>query len=176
MAIINTVKPEEATGEIKEIYDALQKTIGMIPAPMQLASASPYIMKTMYQSIGYYSQHPGLSFGVLSTIRYLVAQSLDYAFCTHFNKNFLKLQGMTDKDIDAIVEDPLKAPLEDRERTLVAFVVKAIKTPEDVDAEDMDNLRRQGWKDSDIMDALAHGANMVGASILMKAFKTDVAC
>jgi hypothetical protein len=42
--------------------------------------------------------------------------------------------------------------------------------------EDVDRLHDLGWKDSDIMDALAHATNMVGSSILMKTFKMDQTC
>ena len=78
MALIKIVDPEKAEGEVKEIYDAMQKNIGMIPSPMQLASASPQMMKMMWQSIQYYTQHPNLGFGLLSTIRFLVAEEYDY--------------------------------------------------------------------------------------------------
>lgn len=37
----------------------------------------------------------------------------------------------------------------------------------------MDQVHELGWTDGDILDALAHGANMIGASILMKTFKMD---
>jgi alkylhydroperoxidase family enzyme len=176
MALIQTVSPENAQGDAKEIYDTMQKNIGMIPAPMQLASASPWLMKIMWQSVQYYTQHPNLSFGLLSTIRYLVAQQYDYAFCTSFNKNFLMMQGMSEEDIQKVVEDPLQAPLEDKDRAMLAFVMKAIKTPDAVAEEDMKQLRDLGWSDTDILDALTHGTNMIGSSILMKAFKMDQTC
>jgi alkylhydroperoxidase family enzyme len=176
MALIQTVNPENADGKAKEIYDTMQKTIGLIPAPMQLASASSWMMDMMWQSVQYFSQHPNLGFGLLSSIRYLVAREYDYAFCTGFNKNFLMMQGMSEADIEKIVDDPLQAPLEDRERDMLAFVMKAIKTPDAVGKEDMDHLREQGWTDTDILEALAHGTNMIGSSILMKAFKMDQTC
>ena len=88
VALIKTVDPEKAEGGVKEIYDALKTNIGVIPSPMDLASASPWMMKTMWQSIQHYTQHPNLGFGLLSTIRYLVAEEYDYAFCINFNKNF----------------------------------------------------------------------------------------
>jgi uncharacterized protein YciW len=59
---------------------------------------------------------------------------------------------------------------------MVAFAVKAIKTPDAVEKQDVDRLHDLGWTDSDILDALSHGTNMVGFSILMKAFKMDQAC
>jgi alkylhydroperoxidase family enzyme len=86
------------------------------------------------------------------------------------------MQGMTEDDIQKIEKDPLQAPLEDNEREMAAFVMKAIKTPDAVVKEDVDRLHDLGWKDSDIMDALAHATNMVGSSILMKTFKMDQTC
>lgn len=176
MALIKTVDPEKAEGDVKEVYDALKTNIGMIPSPMELASASPWMMKTMWQSIQYFTRHPNLGFGVLSTIRYLVAEEYDYAFCINFNKNFLKMQGMSDEDIQKTAQDPAQAPLDDKDRAMVVFVMKAIKNPNAVTQADVDGLHGFGWQDGDILDAMAHAANMVSASILMKTFKMDIAC
>jgi hypothetical protein len=176
MALIQTVEPDKAEGQVKKIYDFMQKNAGVIPAPLQLASASPWMLDIVWQSIQYYSQHPNLSFPLLSSIRYLVAQQYDYTFCTDFNKNLLKMQGLSDDDIAKMEEDPLNAPLEDKDQALVAFVMKAVKTPDAVEKADLDGLHDLGWTDGDIIDALGHGTNMVGSSILMKTFKMDQAC
>jgi alkylhydroperoxidase family enzyme len=176
MALIQTVAPDKAEGQVKEVYDFMQQNTGVIPAPLQLASASPRMLDTAWQSIQYYSQHPNLGFGLLSSIRYLVAQQYDYAFCTSFNRNLLKMQGLSDEDIDQMEADPLQTPLDNKDRAMVAFVMKAVKTPDAVEQQDVTQLHDQGWTDSDILDALAHGTNMVASSILMKAFKMDQAC
>ena len=176
MALIQTVDPAKAEGQVKEVYDFMQKNAGVIPAPLQLASASPKMLDSVWQSIQYYSQHPSLGFELLSSIRYLVAQQYDYAFCTGFNKNMLKMQGLSDEDIEQMEKDPLQAPLDDKDRTMVAFVMKAVKTPDAVEKQDLDELHDQGWTDSDILDALAHGTNMIASSILMKTFKMDQTC
>ncbi len=176
MALIRTVEPGSAEGHTKEIYDTMQKLAGVVPAPLQLASASPWMLDMMWQSVQYYSRHPRLGFGVLSAIRYLVARHYDYAFCTGFNKKFLMLQGMSEADIEKMEQDPLQVPLDDKDRALAAFVIKAIKTPDAVEKRDVDRLREMGWSDGDVLDAVAHGTNMVGSSILMKTFKMDQAC
>ena len=93
-----------------------------------------------------------------------------------FNKNFLMMQGMSEEDIEKIEKDPLQAPLEDKERDMLAFVMKAIESPDGVEKADIDHLHDQGWTDNDILDALTHGTNMIGSSILMKAFKMDQTC
>ena len=75
-----------------------------------------------------------------------------------------------------MIRDPLKAPLEDKDRAMLGFVMKGIKSPDSVEQQDMDQLHDMGWADRDILDAMAHGTNMVGASILMKTFKMDIVC
>jgi hypothetical protein len=176
MALIQTVAPEEAEGKVKEIYDFMQENIGITPAPMQLASASPWMIEMAWQSIQYFTQHPNLGFGLLSTIRYLVAQQYDYTFCTGFNRKMLEMQGLTGEDIQKMEEDPLQAPLDDKDRAMVSFVMKAIKSPDAVEKQDMVELHDHDWADSDILDAMAHATNMVASSILMKTFKMDQVC
>ncbi|RLC03931.1 MAG: hypothetical protein DRH90_09975 [Deltaproteobacteria bacterium] len=176
MALIQTINPEKAEGDVKEIYDALKTNIGVIPSPMELASASPWMMKTMWQSIQYFTRHPNLGFGLLSTIRYLVAEEYEYAFCINFNKNFLKMQGMSEEDIQKTAQDPSQAPLDDKDRAMVVFVMNAIKKPNAVTQADVDSLHSLGWEDGDILDAMSHATSMIGASIMMKTFKMDIAC
>ena len=50
------------------------------------------------------------------------------------------MQGLTEEDIARMEEDPLQAPLDDRDRAMVDFVMKAVKTPEAVAKEDVDRL------------------------------------
>lgn len=173
MPLIQIQEPDTAQGQAREIYDAMLKNVGVIPAPLQLASASPKMMNTVWESIRYYSKHPNLGFGLLSSIRYLVARRYDYSFCTGFNKNILKMQGLSDADIETMEKDPVQAPLDDKDRAMLAFVMKAIDAPDAVEKADIDRLKDLGWTDADIMDALVHGTNMIGSSILMKAFKMD---
>ncbi len=176
MPLIQTIEPEKAAGQAKEIYDFMMENAGVIPAPLQLASASPWLLDNYWQSIQHFSQHPNLGFGLLSSIRYLVSQQYDYQFCTGFNRKMLKVQGLSDEDIEKMEIDPLQAPLDDKDRAMVAFVIKAIKKPDSVEKQDVDQLNALGWMDSDIMDAMAHATNMIASSILMKTFKMDQAC
>jgi len=60
--------------------------------------------------------------------------------------------------------------LEEPQKALLLFVLKAVKTPQSVTAEDIDALHKLGWSDQEIFDATYHGASMVGPSILYKAF------
>jgi len=176
MALINTVSLENADGTIKEAYDMFMKNLGIIPRPMEMMSASPAIFGHQLQRIQYYTDHPTLSFALLSHIRYLVAHNLNYSFCLDFNKLMLKKQGLEDDDIRKMEADPTMSLLEEKDSAMLAFVVKAVKAPSSVEADEIKRLKEMGWEDRDLVDALAHGVNMIDHSIMMEVFQMDQNC
>ncbi|MDY7036450.1 MAG: hypothetical protein SV375_09875 [Thermodesulfobacteriota bacterium] len=176
MALINTVSLENAEGTVKEAYDMFMKNLGVIPRPLEMMSASPAIFGQQLQRIQYYTDHPTLSFALLSHIRYLVAHSLNYGFCMDFNKLMLKKQGLEDDDIRKMEADPTKSLLEEKDAAMLAFVVRAVKAPGSVEADEINRLKEMGWTDVDLVDALAHGVNMIDHSIMMEVFQMDQDC
>lgn len=109
-------------------------------------------------------------------IRYLVARNLSYHFCMDFNKFLLKKLGLKEEDLRRLEADPSQSLLEENENALLAFVVNAVKSPGSVTAEDIDRLRELGWQDSDIIDALAHGAGMIDHAVMAQVFQMDQKC
>ncbi|MCP3901662.1 MAG: hypothetical protein GY707_18285 [Desulfobacteraceae bacterium] len=176
MSRITTVSPENAEGAIKEAYEFYKEKIGIIPTPMKMMSASPALFETFVKRIEYYSSHPTLSFALLAHIRYLSAYNLSYSFCTDFNKLILKKVGLEDKDIEKMEKDPSQSLLEENENAMLAFVIKSIKAPGSITDEEFVQLKEYGWKDSDIVDALAQGVSMIDHSIMMEVFQMDQAC
>jgi len=173
MSLLKTVSPQEAEGDVKEAYSFFEKSGIPIPKPLQMASVSPGLLRIQKQILDYYMNHPTLGFALLSLIRYLVAKEYSYQFCTAFNHNFLKMQGMEDADIEKLAAAPQSAPIEDKDKAMLLFVLKAIKTPDDVSQQDIDALHAMGWTDRDIFDAVSHGGGMIAPSYMMKAFKMD---
>jgi len=176
MALINTVPPEEATGIVREGFDMFMKNVGSIPKPMEVLSCSPALFELQLKRIGYFSRHPKLSFALLAHIRYLAAHSLNYSFCMDFNKHMLKKLGLGDEDIQAMEADPSKALLEENETALLAFVIKAMKSPGSTTAEDIAQLKALGWEEKEMVEALAQGVGMIDHSIMMEAFQIDQNC
>jgi alkylhydroperoxidase family enzyme len=173
MPIIKVVPPEQAQGKVKQSY-ALFDQFGMVPAPFQMYSPSPELVDLRAQTIGYYLAHPKLTPGLLALIRMLIAEELRYYYCISLNREILKAVGVMDEDAAArILADPASAPLSEPDKAMLLFVLKAVKTPDEVTAEDMRRLRELGWSDGDVVDAAAHGAGMVADGILFKAFKMD---
>ncbi len=177
MAIIRTQTAETATGKVKEFYDEILKIMPVIPKPLQLASASPELFAISSRQMKYFMSHPNLGPLLQAHIRMLVAFNTDYPYCIEFNTNLLKWMGnLTEEQIVAVRANPDEAPLPDKEKAMLKFVVKAVSAPEEIEAQDIESLRRMGWSDPDIFDAAGLGVNMVAMGMLFNIFKMHEAC
>ncbi|MBU1689692.1 MAG: hypothetical protein KJ958_15140 [Gammaproteobacteria bacterium] len=175
MSIISTVTPEQAEGKVAEIYGQIQQMMGRVPNAFQMYSSSPALLEQQMQQISYFMQHPTLSFPLLAMVRMLVSQNNDCQYCIGLNEGMLiQMAGLTVEQVAATRRDPVSAPIPDKDKAMLLLVLKATKTPKLVDKSDLEQLRALGWCDSDIMDAVSHGARNVAADIIFNTFKIDI--
>jgi uncharacterized peroxidase-related enzyme len=174
MSIIPTIKPQDATGQVAEIYAQMEQAIGRVPNAFQFYSISPPILENQWQSTGYYFRHPNLGLPLLATIRMLVSQANECDYCIGFNEALLiQRAGFTAEQTAAAKRNPADAPLGDKDKAMLLFVLKATRTPKLVTAADAEALRHLGWTDRDILEAVYHGARNVAVDILFNAFRID---
>lgn len=174
MSIISTVAAEDATGQVAQVYGQVDQALGRLPNAMKLFSASPDVLTMQWQHIGYYFQHPTLSFPLLASIRMLVSQDNDCAYCIGMNEGMLiERCGFTPEQTAAAKRNPADTPLPEKDKAMLLFVLKATQSPKAVTAGDLDALRKLGWSDRDIFDAVNHGARNVAVDILFNTFKIE---
>lgn len=172
MALIKTVAVADAEGKVKEVYDRLMETARTVPRPMQMMSASPDLLAIQIQSLGHYFRHPTLGFSLLAHIRLLVAHHFNYPYCVEFNSSLLQmLTDMTDEQLEAVKADPAAAPLDEKDKAMLLFVLKCVLSPDETGQGDVDVLKKMDWTEKDIFEAAHHGADMVRHGTLFKAFK-----
>jgi len=174
MPIIHTVAPEEATGVLAGYYEKITAMRGRVGNNARLFSASPELLRQQMEFIGYYMQHPTLSFALLAAIRVMVSSGESCDYCVDFNTGLLiNMAGWTPEQVAAMRVNLDDAPFDDKEAAMLKLVVKAVRQAHDVTAEDMKVLRVLGWEDADILDAVNHGARMLATDILFNAFKIE---
>ena len=167
---LSHIAPDQAEGKVKEAYSVFPDSVP-VPDPLQLMSASPDLVKLQSEIIRHYMTQERLDLGLLSSIRYLAATRHEYAYCRNFNAQLLQMAGgLSEEELQAMAADPDKAPLEEEQKALLGFVLKVVTEPESVDAGDVEKLKSMGWTEKDIFEAAYHGASMVSAGILYKAF------
>jgi len=173
MSLIKTISPENATGEIAEIYDSLKKMFSMVPNALRISSTSPHRLKAQFQELAYYGNHPTLKREVTTAIRYVVAVDHGCDYCVTINGMMLKGAGWSDTTIKDLPVHPENAPFDTKDSALFAAVIKAVRKPKDLVKDDMDKLHDLGWQDGDILDAVGHGALSVATDMILRAFKVD---
>ena len=173
MALVQTTLPEKAEGKLAELYAEVEQMFGMVPNNVRMLGVSPPLLENQLQLIGHYMGHPTLTTPFLAMVRMLVSKACHSPYCQSLNSGLLSKAGFTSEQIAAMQADPAQVPLDEKQKTLLLFVLKACDNPHSVSAEDMDRLRSLGWSEVDVVDAVAHGARMVGTNIIFDTFKID---
>ncbi len=173
MALINTTPPEKAEGQLAELYSEVEQMFGRVPNNVRLLGVSPALLDNQLQLIGHYRGHASLTTPFLAMTRMLVSKACHSPYCQALNSGLLMQAGFTKEQIADMQADPTKAPLNEKEKALLLLVLKACDNPHSVAAEDVDRVRSLGWSEVDILDAVAHGARMVGTNIIFDTFKID---
>ena len=174
MSMLQTVTPETATGEVAEIYAQIQQAWGQVPTAIQAYSANPFLLKQQWEYYGSIMQHPTLTMPLTTCIRMLVSQAGNCTYCIDMNAGMLiNMAGWTPDQVAATRANYLDSPLSPQEKTLLGLVLKMTRDSTSITAADMQAARDAGWSDSDILDAVNHGARMVAGDIIINGFKVE---
>jgi AhpD family alkylhydroperoxidase len=174
MSLISTVSFDKATGKVAELYSKIVQRFERIPNGLQILSGSPKLLENQWQEMTYYFSHPKLSRTLLATIRMLISQQNQCEYCLDFNTSLLINRfGWTPEQVTATQQNPQKAPLDEKEKAMLLFVLKSVWTPLAVTKQDVQALQTLGWEEGDILDATTHGAHHVARDILFNTFKVE---
>lgn len=173
MSLLTVVEPDQAEGEIAAVYAGTMEAIGMIPNAMKMRSINPLSLRKMAQNIAYVMNHPSLSPVLFTLIRLGVSTDHSCAYCVTTNKGILMSAGMSMEQIDAIQADPSQAPLDDKEKALLLYTLKAVNASNEVGEQDIAALREAGASDLEIFDALEHGADQLAGDVMINALKIE---
>ncbi|MEJ2718702.1 MAG: hypothetical protein P8182_16495 [Deltaproteobacteria bacterium] len=173
MALLKLVPPENADGKLAQLYSITEEMFGAVPNNVRMLGVSPAVLENQLEFARYFRAHPTLSVTFLAMVRLLVAASTDSPYCEKLNTGMLAQLGVPANQAEALKGDPRSAPLSDKERALLTFVLRATKDPHGITAEDVQKLRELGWSDADIFDAVAHGARAMATNIIFDTFKLE---
>jgi len=168
MFLLDYQKPGHATDSTAEIYSFfLGRT--EVPAPLQLLSASPELLRLQFSNILYFKDHERLNFPLLSAIRFLASQEVCFDHCRVLNSAWLAKAGFSDEDMDNLIRGAEVEAFTEAENALLGAVRKVLARKR-LDESEVQGLREHGWRDSDILDACAQGTSLIGMSLLFEAF------
>ncbi len=174
MSYLEETSPEDATGKLAAVYQALEQQIGFIPNGFRMLGVSEDVAERQAGYMDWVMRHPTLSPRFSAILRLLVSQEKQCDYCVDANSAILQNHlGVAPDELAALKLNPGDAPLDDREKALLLFVLDAIESPREVNATAIEELRDTGWSDREILEALYQGAQQVAFDILINAFNVD---
>lgn len=171
--LLNPSVPTGHEDRVAALFGAVESRIGFVPDGLRLYGISPPLLETFVTNVGYFNTESAIGPRLAAMIRYLVSYQAQCSFCIDMNEGFLTNMGL---DLDAVraARDNLEAaPIEAHEMPLLRMAVKAVNTPEHVDAADLEAARGAGWSDREIFDAVAVATSNRAFNMMLRTFKVE---
>ncbi len=150
MNFIRTVPAEQATDKLQELYNSDLQNLGYIANSTKAMSLRPDVIASWRNLIGTIRSKMRLRHFELVT--FAAASALRCTYCLLAHGAVLRKNFFTAEQVAAIVRDYRHAGLEPEEVAVMSFAEKVTLEAHSVALEDVDELRRWGLTDEEILD------------------------
>jgi len=174
MSLLNIPTVENATGEVKEIFEEIQSMIGMVPNGIRVWSASPEALKVQWSGIKKGFAKDAETVKLAAIIRYLMSNENECSYCIGFNGGMLmNMHNMSEDELLAMKKDPSTAPLGEKNKALLLFAMKSVKDADSVNADDIEALKKLSISEEEMFDIVKSASHMFVVNTLFKTFKVE---
>lgn len=153
MAWVRVINPEEATGELRGVYEDVGRRRGTIANVYRAGSLNAEALRAhldLYMALLY--RKGGLTRAQRETIGVLVSSLNSCDYCvTHHSEALSRYEHS--RSVEEISKGNLRAfPEGSKERAMLEYCVKLTERPATMGKEDVDDLRDVGFDDPEIVD------------------------
>jgi len=171
MFIIESIKKEDATGELKALYKMIEESSGFVPPHFELfATIDLKAMREFVEYSQYIMKHEKIDSNLLPYLRLYIANKECRSYCTNFNTQMLLKMGADAKLVGNITEEIDNIPFSDEQKSLLSKVFKALYTPEAFAKNDLEKLYAFGFTDKDFFDLLSYASNFISKSKIIEVY------
>jgi uncharacterized peroxidase-related enzyme len=174
MNLLHIPSIEEATEDVKKIFAEIESMMGRVPNGLKLWSISPRALRAQWAGIKSILSRPKEEQKLYAIIRYLASEENGCTYCIGLNGGMLiNYYGVTQDELIAMQKDPASAPLDEKNKALLLFAMKAIKDADSVSANDIDTLTRLGISEEEMFNIVLAASHMFVVNTLFKTFKVE---
>jgi uncharacterized peroxidase-related enzyme len=151
---IKVVQPEDAHGDLKQVYDDVAKRRGAVANVLKIQSLHPATLRThldMYLSILYGKS--SLSRQERETVAVAVSEANGCRYCVSHHADALSKYQKDALIVKGLVDGETPKALTPREVALVWFARNMTKAPSTMSDQDIQELRTVGLQDEEILMA-----------------------
>lgn len=153
MAWIEEIGENDASGELRVVYDELLKSRGKLANILKVHSLNPGSLKThvdLYMHLMF--GQSGLSRKEREAIAVVVSANNECAYCVNHHYEPLTRYEKDPKVLETVRQAQNLGELDDRFAAMLKHAAKLTREPHQIGEADLDELREQGLSDRDILD------------------------
>jgi uncharacterized peroxidase-related enzyme len=170
MSRLKAISPRSATGEAKDLLEAVQSNLGMVPNMVRAMANSPAALDGYLQLAGSLSKG-SLSAKQCEQIALAIAQANASDYCLAAHTAIGKMLGLT---ADQIRDSRLGTAVDHKTDILIRFACKIVETRGHVTDADLEHVRSAGFADGAIAEVVANVALNILTNYFNSAADTDV--
>ncbi len=170
MPRLNVVAVEQANGRVRELFDGLKKTLGVVPNIYQGVANSPAALDILL-GMGARLREGRLTGAETEAIKLVVAQTYGCNYCLAAHTMVGKKAGLTEEETIAIRRGTVGQP---RLSALVRFVNNVVQPASRISNEDLQAIRSAGFNDGQITEILMVLAQTVFTTLFNRVNETVV--
>ena len=158
---IRLVKPDEARGEAKELYDDIIKTKGkrwLVPL-WGLFAHRPKLLRLWWELTKTLQIEPGkVPKDIMNSISLICAVAADCARCVDNHQiTLIEKLGFSQEHVEQIrrlVENPAQSQLPEKEKATLLFAMK-VGLGQTLEKEDFARMRELGYEDEELVEIIS---------------------
>jgi uncharacterized peroxidase-related enzyme len=154
MSFVSGVSEAEARGELASSYAELKKAWGKVPNWFQAQGSRPDIVKSEAELITLIFSDGALSQKLKEQIGVVVAGINHASYCVAIHSEVLHRFQVPRGEARTLAVNYPEAPVSENEMALFRFAEKLTRRPEAIEQADADELRRHGWNNAQILEAV----------------------
>lgn len=154
MSRITPIQPEDATGDVGRVFDAVRRNFGSVPNGVKVLAASPHALR------GYLGFAGALSLGALSKaeqerLAILTATRNECGYCLAAHTYAGRAAGLSEHELEASRAGQAG---DERAAALLQLATAVLVHRGDIPDDDLASARRAGLTDAEVIDVVAEVA------------------
>jgi uncharacterized peroxidase-related enzyme len=169
------IEEADAAGEVAELYDETKRVLEM-PFVPNIAKALAIAPNVLAMTIGCYRsffQNISLPQSLVAMISYCIPEAKNCTYCTANGELHCRTLGIDERTLHMLANDLGNvSPL--RVRAIIEFALKCAVEPQQLAAEDYDQVREHGVTDEEILEIILIAAVANFSDTISDSLKIEV--
>lgn len=171
MAFIETIPVEEASGDVRAMYERYQANLGYVPNAAKVYSHRPQVMAAWNGLLA--SIRDNLDRRQYELVTLAAARALRSSYCMLAHGSILRQQFYSVPQLTVIAENFARAEIAPSDVAMMAFAEKIVRDATAITEADVRVLRDHGFSDVQIFDIAATAAARCFFSKLLDALGAE---